>query len=223
MSQGWRLPDGTPCGRNGTLSNAGFCHKGQCQTFNCLGEMQYRTPNSLSNNVYSSGISSIVANHNESSYTFEHVDCGSNGGIASGFDSIPIDKDDDNNGNHDSSYHLVRIRNKETNKPKELPTPVYKHNPTQSPIVDLVITTPVVVDNRPIRVKQDIAMGPAQQNFFNSINLDTFHNHHHHPQTPIHIQSNWSDWAPVTECQYSTACITTGRGFRLVTRECKRQ
>lgn len=38
----------------------------------------------------------------------------------------------------------------------------------------------------------------------------------------LQLESNWSSWTPVTECQYSAACITTGRGFRLVTRECRR-
>lgn len=34
-------------------------------------------------------------------------------------------------------------------------------------------------------------------------------------------KSNWSNWQPVTECQYSIVCIKDSRGFRLVTRECQ--
>ena len=65
MSQGWRLPDGTPCGRkdNSTfvntdseqLSSSGYCYNGQCRSFNCLGETFLKSSASFSssNNVYS--------------------------------------------------------------------------------------------------------------------------------------------------------------------------
>lgn len=38
-----------------------------------------------------------------------------------------------------------------------------------------------------------------------------------------YAKSNWSNWHPVTECQYSIVCIKDSRGFRLVTRECQQQ
>lgn len=42
-----------------------------------------------------------------------------------------------------------------------------------------------------------------------------------HSTGPPSPSAKWSEWSSVTECQYSTSCITTGRGFRLVTRQCR--
>src|SRR5690625_467114 len=91
MSQGWRLPDGTPCGRtllppddllgapgsttsNSTMLNTGYCYNGQCRPFNCRGEMHLRTPGLHgSSNVYSGTTS--AGSGNETMYGEEEVDC----------------------------------------------------------------------------------------------------------------------------------------------------
>jgi len=38
MTQGWKLPDGTPCGKEGTRASANrYCVNGECRAFDCNG------------------------------------------------------------------------------------------------------------------------------------------------------------------------------------------
>jgi len=139
MSQGWRLPDGTPCGRKmpddmvsssgstaavgtsntTTMLSTGFCYNGQCRPFNCHGEMFYRTASSspASSNVYS-GAGALNETIHDHQHHHEEVDCssGPSTGLAiPGFD-LPLEKEDEDIApgvaDYDSSYRLVRIRPK---------------------------------------------------------------------------------------------------------------
>ena len=37
MTQGWKLPDGTPCGKEKVNFNNKFCYNGECKLFDCDG------------------------------------------------------------------------------------------------------------------------------------------------------------------------------------------
>ena len=183
MSQGWRMPDGTPCGRESVyghqthsmLSDSGYCYNGQCKPFNCEGEMYTRLVQS-SPNVYR-GL-------NQTKLRDDHYDswsdrCSqSNTSHSNHIDQSDIATDDQ----YDSSYHLV---------PK-------RKNPIQMENSDVT----------------NIATGSKQNHTMTARVLPPY-------LTIATIQPNWTEWSPVTDCQYSTMCITTGRGFRLMTRQCR--
>lgn len=61
LSQGWRLPDGAPCGqrlmdetKHDRITTTGYCYNGQCKPYNCAGEIYLRSVPSTSTfaNVY---------------------------------------------------------------------------------------------------------------------------------------------------------------------------
>ena len=37
MTQGWKMPDGTPCGQENTRNNNRYCFDGECRHFDCNG------------------------------------------------------------------------------------------------------------------------------------------------------------------------------------------
>ena len=37
MTQGWKMPDGTPCGQENTRNNNRYCFDGECRQFDCNG------------------------------------------------------------------------------------------------------------------------------------------------------------------------------------------
>jgi len=37
MTQGWKMPDGTPCGKENSRSLNHYCVDGECRFFNCNG------------------------------------------------------------------------------------------------------------------------------------------------------------------------------------------
>lgn len=64
MTQGWKLPDGTPCGResaarSGSPAGARYCISGECRFFDCDGLVtdSYADTGSCINNVESNSIS----------------------------------------------------------------------------------------------------------------------------------------------------------------------
>lgn len=246
MSQGWRLPDGTPCGRklpgvasaahspssNGTMLSTGHCYNGQCRPFNCAGEMHFRAaagthlPSPSASNVYSGrGVgNSPSTSAAPEEIVEEEVDCPSPEKMLTVPGGGGVEADEAATaGDYDSSYRLVRVRGGENQK--TTPTTDHHHHQLQPPKspVDWTALHGHHNHNQQHHQQQHSLLGPAQQNFFSSLNL-AGGNHHHQQQqqSTFNGAGNWSEWTPVTECQYSTACITTGRGFRLVTRECRR-
>lgn len=118
MSQGWRLPDGTPCGHKSALdhvtgsesntdlvTHTGYCYNGQCRAFDCHGEVWLRQSlPSASTNVY---------NGNETSGTTQSFS--SNTGTCSLDDVIKVLEDEEEErGADDTSYQLVRVKTKGT-------------------------------------------------------------------------------------------------------------
>lgn len=254
MSQGWRLPDGTPCGRkllapgpssssssssstNGTMLSTGHCYNGQCRPFNCAGEMLYRaaaavsgTPSPSASNVYSgrvvnsTGVSS--APQVEAEEEVITVDCPSPEKMLAIPGGVNMDASrEEDTADYDSSYRLVRVRGGGGAPPPK----VINTEPPKAPVDWTALHQSghnhhhhyqnthhhhqVNQNNQ----QQQHSLGPAQQNYFSTLLNGG----------PASFgagkSGNWSQWTAVTECQYSTACITTGRGFRLVTRECRRQ
>lgn len=69
MTQGWKLPDGTPCGRetlssHGSGSTAGgrYCISGECRNFDCDGYVSesYVDTESCYNSVDSNSLSALA-------------------------------------------------------------------------------------------------------------------------------------------------------------------
>lgn len=223
MSQGWRLPDGTPCGRkliapgtsssssNGTMLSTGHCYNGQCRPFNCAGEMLYRgaattgTPSPSASNVYSGRLNNTtsVPDIEEEEVT---VDCPSLDQMLA-IPGVTDGSKEEDTADYDSSYRLVRVRGGAGPK-------VINTEPPKAP-VDWTALHQNGHHHHYHNQNQQHSLGPAQQNYFSTLTSG--------PSSFGGKSGNWSEWTAVTECQYSTACITTGRGFRLVTRECRRQ
>ena len=132
MTQGWRLPDGTPCGRKLALSSVnsddptatstaskdiiettGYCYNGQCRRFNCRGEIFHRQsiiPATSSTNVYN-----VYQNHSTTSIMMEQElenrlmkdNCPSNYRLDEIIQDLE-DQIDDWDQNYDFTYRLIQ-------------------------------------------------------------------------------------------------------------------
>lgn len=122
MTQGWRLPDGTLCGRklasNSSISVAdidstkdfieisGYCYNGQCRSFNCHGEIFLR------HSTYLSSSSTNVFNGAQNKSTLMEVhdnkdNCSSNYNLIDIINELEDQGDDLDYNNYDTTYRLI--------------------------------------------------------------------------------------------------------------------
>lgn len=250
MSQGWRLPDGTPCGGGHQLSSMhsdstaglspknalnGYCYNGACKPYNCNGEVSLRSHfvsahSPASSNVYSGGQSGNSTTMpppitNAFNALPKSSECGRDI-----FASFLVSTEDDGGGDS-STYRLVQVnklkckfRERERERVQSQQLTIFAYRPARpNQTSSTAATLPVSLTQSPVTPPTNpfsayVTPPPSVQYSPPAVNVS----HYASPLPASYAHySNWSSWHPVTECQYSTACITSGRGFQLVTRECQ--